>query len=77
MNKEVIEIDETHIRLITDLENHNLNDFILKIRRQLKDYIYENPNFLTKLTPFDKNLNTKYKIIQLMDKSSKIANVGP
>lgn len=77
MNKEVIEIDETHIRLITDLENHNLNDFILKIRRQLKDYIYENPDFLTKLTPFDKNLNTKYKIIQLMDKSSKIANVGP
>nr|WP_233126277.1 UPF0280 family protein [Methanobrevibacter sp. 87.7] len=80
MNKnkiQQIEIDETHIRLITDLENHNLDNYIIKIRKQLKDYIYENPEFLTKLTPYPNKLKTKYKIIELMDNSSKIANVGP
>ena len=36
MHKEQIDLDESHIRLITDLEKNNLKNYIKKIRYDLK-----------------------------------------
>ena len=46
-----IDIEETHIRLISDILYPNLEEYIKKIRFDLKKYIYENPEFLSSLEP--------------------------
>ena len=72
-----IDIEETHIRYISDILNTNLEDYIKKISNDLKKYIYENPNYLSSLEPIGKNVESEAEIIRLMDKGSVIGNVGP
>lgn len=71
-----IDIEETHIRLISDILYPNLEEYIKKIRFDLKKYIYEDPEFLSSLEPLNKRVNAS-EIVRIMDKSSKIGNVGP
>ena len=42
MHFEEINLEETHIRLTTDLKNQELKKHIYKLRYYLKDYIYKN-----------------------------------
>lgn len=72
-----IDIGETHIRLITDILNTNLEEYIKKIRYDLKEYIYENPEFLSTLEPLNNRPTNQKEIIRLMDRASQIGNVGP
>jgi ApbE superfamily uncharacterized protein (UPF0280 family) len=76
-NVQHIDIEETHIRLISDILNHNLENYILKIRQDLKRYIYTHQDFINRLEPLDNNLKTKSEIVNMMDYASRISNVGP
>jgi len=86
--KKRIDIGETKINLISDInttnfksERENLENFIISQRNQLKEYIINKPLFAKTLTPYSikksENKNNLPKIIDLMVKGSKIANVGP
>ncbi|MBQ2832112.1 UPF0280 family protein [Methanobrevibacter sp.] len=77
MNFSQIDLDETHIRLTTDLENHNLERFILSVRRDLKDYILKNNYFSLSLNPLEIPEEELPYIVFKMYESSKIADVGP
>jgi ApbE superfamily uncharacterized protein (UPF0280 family) len=74
--KNFIYLKETRISLKTDLQNNNLENYVLAIRNDLKNYIKSNNLFLSSLKPVNINSNAPY-IIKLMDESSKIAGVGP
>ena len=74
--KEKLSIEETQISLVTDIENNNLKEFIIKNRNELKKFIQTHPNFLKSLKPVIEENNSP-KIAELMIKASKIANVGP
>lgn len=74
---EKITVNQTHIRLLTDLTNHDLKSHIIEIRSDLNNFIYGNPEFLVKLTPYTDEIETNSKVIRLMDNASRIANVGP
>lgn len=72
-----IDLEETHIRLRTDLKNHDLKRYIYKIRYDLKNYILRNPDFRISLEPLkivDENLDL---IVRTMHESSIKADVGP
>lgn len=75
MIKERIKIDETNILLKTDLENHNLQNFILRQRMELIDYIRKNNNFLVSFEPL--NVRKGPYIVRIMAKAGQIADVGP
>jgi uncharacterized protein len=75
MIKRRIRIQETNIRLITDNENLNLVDFILKQRRELKNYIHKNRLFLTSLEPLE--VEDAPPIVKIMARTASIAYVGP
>ena len=49
MHFEEINLDETHIRLTTDLKNQELKKHIYKLRYYLKDHISKNQDFLLSL----------------------------
>lgn len=72
-----INIDETHIRLTTDLANHDLKRFIFNIRRDLKNYILKNNDFLISMAPLKKPEGDLDCIISKMYDSSYICDVGP
>ena len=77
MNFSQIDLEETHIRLTTDLANHDLKRFIFSIRRDLKNYILRNNDFAIALKPLkipDEDLSD---IVLKMYESSRIADVGP
>ncbi len=76
MNFSEIDLDQTHIRLTTDLDGHELKRYILSIRRDLKNYILKNEDFLLSLEPIraDEDLPL---IVRTMVESSNIADVGP
>lgn len=77
MNFSQIDMDETHIRLTTDLDNHDLKRYLFNIRRDLKDYILRNDEFLLSIEPLkvpDGNLD---EIVVKMYESSYCADVGP
>jgi ApbE superfamily uncharacterized protein (UPF0280 family) len=91
--KKRIEIEETKINLISDLTTYNdyhkdnknnigyFEGFIINQRREVKNYMKNNPMFAKTLEPY-KNKETKNtdpipKIIELMINGAKIANVGP
>lgn len=75
---ENIDINETHIRLSTDLKNNSLKSYIFKLRKDLESYIKYNKNFLIS---FDKikvdNFDDLSEIVKLMIKNSYLADVGP
>ncbi len=75
MITERIKLDETNILLKTDLENHNLHNFILKQRMELINYIRNNNDFLVSFEPV--NVVKGPYIAKIMVKAGKIADVGP
>ena len=77
MHSEEINIDETHIRLSTDLKGHNLSRYILNIRNQLKRYISRNQDFLISLEPLKYDSENLSPIVLKMYESSEKADVGP
>ena len=77
MHYEEIDIDQTHIRLKSDLDNVNLKGYILKIRSELKRYISLNRDFLLSLEPLKYNGENLPDIVLKMYESSTKADVGP
>ena len=86
--KRRIAIEETKINLVSDIDTNNiknkrenLEDFIIHQRNLLKKYIKNYPLFAKTLSPYNIKKSEKTsptpKIIDLMIKASKIANVGP
>lgn len=71
-----IDIGETHIRLTSDLTNHNLKAYIYSIRRDLKNYISRNQDFLLAMEALEMDENAP-AIVQRMYESSIFADVGP
>ena len=72
-----INLDETHIRLTSDVENHNLKYYIHSIRSDLKAYISQNQDFLLSIEPIERYDENLPLIIYKMYESSKCADVGP
>ncbi len=77
MHFEEIDIDQTHIRLKSDLDNINLKQYIFKIRQELKRYISKNPDFLLSIEPLKYNGENLSEIVLKMYESSTKADVGP
>jgi uncharacterized protein len=75
MIKRRIWIQETNIRLRTDIEAVKLVDFILKQRGELKNYINKNRLFLTSLEPLE--VEDAPLIVKIMARAAAIADVGP
>ena len=72
-----IDIEETHIRLKSDLKNHELKRYIYNIRADLKNYIFRDPDFKLSLEPIKiKNDNLPF-IVKKMYESSLCADTGP
>ena len=76
MNFQEIDLDQTHIRLTTDLANHELKRYIYSIRRDLKNYIMKNQDFLLSIEPISVGEGLPL-IVDMMVKSSNLADVGP
>ena len=72
-----IDLDETHIRLSTDLSNHDLKRFIYNIRHELKDYVLRNPDFSVSLSPLEMPDGEHADIVFKMYHSSNLSDVGP
>ena len=76
MNFCEIDLDQTHIRLTTDLTNHGLKNYIYSIRRDLKNYILRNEDFLLSIDPIATDDDLPL-IVRTMVNSSNVADVGP
>ena len=76
MNFSEIDLDQTHIRLTTDLANHELKRYIFSIRQDLKNYILKNDDFLLSLDPIKTDEDLPL-IVKTMVDASSIADVGP
>ena len=76
MNFHQIDLDETHIRLACDLKNHELKRYIYSIRRDLKNYIMKNQDFLLSIEPIKVDDDLPLIVEKMID-SSNIADVGP
>lgn len=77
MQSSEIVIDETHIRLTTDLSDHNLKGHIFKIRRDLKNHILRSNDFLLSMSPIKKPQENLPEIVSMMYESSALCDVGP
>ena len=77
MNFSQIDIDETHIRLTTDLENHNLKKYVFDMRTDLKDHIFRNNEFSLAIEPLNVPDDDLSDIVFKMYESSIHADVGP
>ena len=75
MIKRRIQIQETNIRLRTDIEAFKLVDFILKQRGELKNYIRKDRLFLTSFEPL--KIEDAAPIVKIMARAAAIAKVGP
>lgn len=76
MNFSKIDLEETHIRLTSDLSRHELGKYVFSIRRDLKSYILKNRDFFLSLEPIEVEDDVPL-IIKTMAESSVIADVGP
>ena len=76
MNFSKIDLDETHIRLTTDLERHGLERFVISIRNDLKNHILKNKDFQLSFEPVDVDDDSPL-IVRTMADSSRAADVGP
>ena len=76
MNFSEIDYKETHIRLRTDLEKHNLKGHIISIRNELERHIQKDQDFLLALEPIRRDESLPL-IVKTMIDSSNIADVGP
>ena len=77
MHFEEIDIEQTHIRLKSDLDDINLKQYIFKIRQELKSYITRNPDFSLAIEPLKYNEENLSEIVLKMYESSAKADVGP
>lgn len=77
MHFEKIDIGETHIRLTTDRDSHDLKNYIYSIRSQLKSYILNNQDFLISMEPVFDDDEEIPAIVKKMYESSNFADVGP
>ena len=77
MHYQEINLDETHIRLKTDLRKHNLKHYIYALRSDLKNYISKNQDFLLSIEPLNLKDENLSPIVKTMHESSLIADVGP
>lgn len=77
MNFQLIDLEQTHIRLTTDICNHDLERFIFTIRRELKNYILGNNDFSISLDPLEMPEGELPDIVFRMYESSSFADVGP
>lgn len=77
MNFSQIDIDETHIRLTTDLGNHNLKKYVFDMRTDLKDHIFRNNEFSLAIEPLNVSDDDLSDIVFKMYESSIHADVGP
>lgn len=77
MNFSQIDIDETHIRLTTDLACHNLKKHIFNLRNDLKDFIFRNNEFSISLEPLKMPDDELSDIVFKMFESSALCDVGP
>lgn len=76
MNFGEIDLDQTHIRLTTDLANHELKRYVFSIRRDLKNYILRNEDFLLSFEPIKTDEKLPL-IVKTMIDSANISGVGP
>ena len=72
-----ISIGETHIRLRTDIKDHDLEGYIRSIRADLTSYITRNPLFKHSFTPVDMPDGEPSPIVRKMVESSGMCDVGP
>ena len=72
-----IDIDQTHIRLTSDIENSDIKYYIYSIRQQLKSYINHNQDFMISLEPLRIDDQNMAPIVRKMYDSSLKADVGP
>lgn len=72
-----INLDQTHIRLTTDVKEHNLKSYIYSLRLDLEKYIAQNNDFLLSIEPIRKYEDDLPLIIRMMYESSVLADVGP
>ncbi|WP_407381617.1 UPF0280 family protein [Methanobrevibacter sp.] len=77
MHFQEINLEETHIRLTSDLANHDLKRYIYRIRSDLKKYILKNPDFRLSLEPVKIAYDDLPLIVERMYLSSICADVGP
>lgn len=72
-----IELGETHIRLTTDIDGHDLKRYIHSIRRDLKNHIFIHDDFSHSLSPLEAPEGDLPDIVLRMYESSGFADVGP
>ena len=71
-----IDLNQTHIRLTTDLKNNNLEKYILNLRKELEHYITKNKDFQLSLEPVN-HAEDLSEIIKRMYTASSYCDVGP
>ena len=76
MKSSRIDIEQTHIRLLSDVEGHDLKRFIFGLRRDLKNHMLKNPDFAIAMESLSHEDNAP-EIVQKMIDSSIKADVGP
>ena len=72
-----IDLNQTHIRLTTDLKNNNLEKYILNLRKELEHYIAKNKDFQLSLEPVNHDEENLSEIIKRMYTASSYCDVGP
>lgn len=72
-----IDLNQTHIRLTTDLKNSNLKNYILKLRKELEHHIAKNKDFQLSLEPVSPGKENLSEIIKRMYTASSYCDVGP
>lgn len=72
-----IDLNQTHIRLTTDLKNSNLKNYILKLRKELEHHIAKNKDFQLSLEPVSSGEENLSEIIKRMYTASSYCDVGP
>ena len=72
-----INIGEAHIRLMSDITDHDLAGHIHTLRSDLTSYIARNPDFLHSFTPISADDENLPLIVSKMYESSNLCDVGP
>lgn len=77
MHHEKIDVGQTHIRLTTDRQNHDLTSYVYALRSQIKSHILSDRDFLVSLEPLENDDEDLPAVVSKMYESSAHANVGP
>ncbi|MDR3222630.1 MAG: UPF0280 family protein [Methanobrevibacter sp.] len=77
MFKKNLNLEETKINVVSDIELDFLKKFIISKRNELKNYISNHYSFFNSHNPVYVEDNEESDIIKIMAEAGKIANVGP